>query len=162
MIYEKIKEMRMFAMKAKDESLKSVLTVLLGEVDRIKDTKGTADDIIVSVVQKMAKNAEETIKICKDKGVDCSETVYLISVLDNFRPKSLTETAIRAGVKKGIEYEITGYIAAMKHKYPELLVFLTGGDDFSFDTKLKSVIFADRFLVLKGLNRILNYNNGRI
>lgn len=73
-----------------------------------------------------------------------------------------TETAIRAGVIKGIEYEISGYIAALKHKYPEVLVFLTGGDDFSFDTKLKSVIFADRFLVLKGLNRILNYNNGRI
>lgn len=73
-----------------------------------------------------------------------------------------TETAIRAGVIKGIEYEISGYITALKHKYPELLVFLTGGDDFSFDTKLKSVIFADRFLVLKGLNRILNYNNGRI
>ena len=73
-----------------------------------------------------------------------------------------TETAIRAGVKKGIEYEISGYITAMKHKYPELLVFLTGGDDFSFDTNVKSVIFADRFLVLKGLNRILNYNNGRI
>ena len=73
-----------------------------------------------------------------------------------------TETAMRAGVLKGIEYEISGYIESMKHKYPELLVFLTGGDDFSFDTKLKSVIFADRFLVLKGLNRILNYNNGRI
>ena len=40
-----------------------------------------------------------------------------------------------------------------------LLVFLTGGDDFSFDTNLKSIIFADRFLVLKGLNRILGYNN---
>ena len=73
-----------------------------------------------------------------------------------------TETAIRAGVLKGMEYEISGYISAMKHKYPELLVFLTGGDDFSFDTNLKSVIFADRFLVLKGLNRILNFNNGRI
>lgn len=73
-----------------------------------------------------------------------------------------TETAIRAGVLKGIEYEITGYIMALKHKYPELLVFLTGGDDFSFDTNLKSIIFADRFLVLKGLNRILNYNNDRI
>lgn len=73
-----------------------------------------------------------------------------------------TETAIRSGVLKGIEYEIAGYISALKHKYPELLVFLTGGDDFSFDTNLKSVIFADRFLVLKGLNRILNYNNGRI
>ena len=73
-----------------------------------------------------------------------------------------TETAIRAGVLKGMEYEISGYIEAMKHKYPELLVFLTGGDDFSFDSSVKSIIFADRFLVLKGLNRILNYNNGRI
>ena len=73
-----------------------------------------------------------------------------------------TDTAIRAGVLKGIEYEISGYVTAMKHKYPELLVFLTGGDDFSFDTNLKSIIFADRFLVLKGLNRILNYNNDRL
>ena len=65
-------------------------------------------------------------------------------------------------VYKRQEYEISGYIESMKHKYPELLVFLTGGDDFSFDSSAKSVIFADRFLVLKGLNRILNYNNGRI
>lgn len=69
-----------------------------------------------------------------------------------------TETAIRAGVMKGIEYEIQGYIVSLKHKYPELLVFLTGGDEFFFDSKLKNIIFADRFLVLKGLNRILNYN----
>ena len=73
-----------------------------------------------------------------------------------------TDTAIRAGVLRGIEYEISGYVTAMKHKYPELLVFLTGGDDFSFDTNLKSIIFADRFLVLKGLNRILNYKNDRL
>ena len=73
-----------------------------------------------------------------------------------------TETAIRAGVLKGMEYEIAGYIEAVKHKYPELLVFLTGGDDFSFDTSVKSIIFADKFLVLKGLNRILDYNNERL
>ena len=73
-----------------------------------------------------------------------------------------TDTAIRAGVLRGIEYEIAGYITEMRHKYPELLVFLTGGDDFSFDTNLKSIIFADRFLVPKGLNRILDYNNDRI
>ena len=46
----------------------------------------------------------------------------------------------------------------MKKKRPGLLVFLTGGDNFSFDASLKNTIFADRFLVLKGLNRILNYN----
>jgi type III pantothenate kinase len=73
-----------------------------------------------------------------------------------------TDTAIRAGVLKGMEYEISGYIAAMKLKYPDLLIFLTGGDGFSFDSSIKSIIFADRFLVSKGLNRILNYNNGRI
>lgn len=73
-----------------------------------------------------------------------------------------TETAIRAGVKKGIEYEIEGYIRNLRYKYPELLVFLTGGDDFSFDTNLKNCIFADKFLVLKGLNRILDYNNDKV
>ena len=68
-----------------------------------------------------------------------------------------TDTAIRAGVLQGMEFEIQGYIMAMKHKYPELLVFLTGGDGFSFDTSVKSIIFADKFIVLKGLNRILDY-----
>ncbi len=70
-----------------------------------------------------------------------------------------TETAIRAGVIKGMEAEMSGYIVGLQKKYPELFVFLTGGDDFSFDTNLKSSIFADRFLVLKGLNRILEYND---
>ena len=70
-----------------------------------------------------------------------------------------TKTAIRLGVSKGVQYEIEGYIEDFRKKYPRLLVFLTGGDDFSFDTNIKNLIFADRFLVLKGLNCILNYNN---
>ena len=69
-----------------------------------------------------------------------------------------TEEAIRSGVLRGIEFEMLGYIQEMQKKYPDLLVFLTGGNNFSFETKLKSSIFADRFLVIKGLNRILNYN----
>ena len=73
-----------------------------------------------------------------------------------------TDTAIRAGVLRGIEHEIVGYIQSMRIKYPELLVFLTGGDNFSFDANIKSIIFADKFLVLKGLNRILTYNNDKI
>ena len=70
-----------------------------------------------------------------------------------------TETAIRSGVIHGIEFEILGYISLLMKKYPELLVFLTGGDEFSFDTNLKNTIFADGLLVLKGLNRILTYND---
>ena len=70
-----------------------------------------------------------------------------------------TESAIQAGVIHGIEFEINGYIHQLLKNYPALLVFLTGGDDFSFDTNLKSLIFADGLLVLKGLNRILEYND---
>lgn len=65
-----------------------------------------------------------------------------------------TETAIRSGVVNGIIYELEGIISDMKRKYADLFVFLTGGDAIFFETKLKSVIFADNFLVLKGLNRI--------
>lgn len=72
-----------------------------------------------------------------------------------------TETAIRAGVIRGVEYEIKGYMAELSKKYKDLFVFLTGGDLFSFDTMLKNSIFADKFLVLKGLNRILEYNGFR-
>lgn len=68
-----------------------------------------------------------------------------------------TDTAIRCGVTNGVKYEIEGFISAQIVKYPYLLIFLTGGDGFDFDECIKKRIFVDRFLVLKGLNRILNH-----
>lgn len=68
-----------------------------------------------------------------------------------------TETAIRSGVVSGIVREMDAYIDEFRNKYPGLLVFLTGGHSFYFETKLKNSIFADENLVLKGLNEILNY-----
>ena len=69
-----------------------------------------------------------------------------------------TKTAILAGVLQGIQFEMDGYINTLKIKYPELSIFLTGGSTFYFDTKLKNLIFAEKKLVLIGLNRILNFN----
>jgi type III pantothenate kinase len=69
-----------------------------------------------------------------------------------------TKTAIQAGVVNGIIYEIDGYINDLRSKYPNLLVFLTGGHLFYFERRLKNTIFADINLVLTGLNRILEYN----
>ena len=69
-----------------------------------------------------------------------------------------TETALISGAVYGIVFEIDGYIDALKIKYPQLSTFLTGGSTFYFDTKLKNAIFAERNLVLIGLNRILLYN----
>lgn len=69
-----------------------------------------------------------------------------------------TDSAILSGAIYGIVFEIDGYINVLKIKYPQLSVFLTGGSTFYFDTKLKNAIFAERNLVLIGLNRILQYN----
>ena len=69
-----------------------------------------------------------------------------------------TESAILSGALYGIAFEIDGYIETLRIKYPQLSTFLTGGSTFYFDTKLKNAIFAERNLVLIGLNRILLYN----
>ena len=71
-----------------------------------------------------------------------------------------TETAIRSGVINGICHEIEGYINEFKQKYCDVLVFLTGGDEKPLKNRMKSCIFADKYLVAKGLNRILlDYGN---
>lgn len=69
-----------------------------------------------------------------------------------------TRSAIISGAIYGIVFEIDGYINELKYKYPQLSTFLTGGSTFYFDTKLKSAIFAEKNLVLIGLNRILQHN----
>jgi type III pantothenate kinase len=73
-------------------------------------------------------------------------------------PAVNTEEALRTGIIQGIIYEIDSYINELKMQYPELLIFLTGGDCFFFESKLKNSIFANQNLVLIGLNHIINYN----
>ena len=71
-----------------------------------------------------------------------------------------TETAIRSGVINGICHELDGYINEFKQKYCDVLVFLTGGDEKQLKNRVKNCIFADKYLVAKGLNRILtDYGN---
>ena len=69
-----------------------------------------------------------------------------------------TETAIRSGVIQGLKREIEGYILHFQGKYPQLSVFLTGGDAQKLGISKESCIFAAEFLVLRGLNTILDYN----
>lgn len=71
-----------------------------------------------------------------------------------------TNSAIESGVQNGILLEIAGYISTLEKEFPDLKIILTGGDTIYFDKKLKNTIFAEPFLILKGLNRILKYNVG--
>ncbi len=69
-----------------------------------------------------------------------------------------TETSIRSGVLWGIAAEIDGIINNYLEQYPDLRAVITGGDAGIFANKLKSRIFADPQLLLKGLNTILLHN----
>lgn len=66
-----------------------------------------------------------------------------------------TRDAMRSGVMNGILEEINGFITRYKAEYPDLTIFLTGGDHQYFDFGLKNGIFADENLTLKGLQIVL-------
>jgi len=69
-----------------------------------------------------------------------------------------TKGSILSGVEMGAIAEVNGFIAEYKLMSPNLKVLITGGDVNFFEKRLKNSIFADSYLILKGLNRILNYN----
>lgn len=69
-----------------------------------------------------------------------------------------TEESILSGVELGSIAEINGIIEQYNMKYPDLTVILTGGDVNFFEKRLKKPIFTDSYLILKGLNAILEYN----
>ena len=71
--------------------------------------------------------------------------------------KTTTES-IWSGVQNGVIAEVDGIIDEYKKSIAQLRVVVTGGDLNFLDKRLKNSIFADPFLVLKGLNIILNYN----
>ncbi|MBL1231651.1 MAG: pantothenate kinase [Flavobacteriales bacterium] len=69
-----------------------------------------------------------------------------------------TDNSILSGVYNGFKYEILGMISAYEQQYNDLKIVLTGGDYKLFDLEAKNRIFADDFLVLRGLQQILILN----
>jgi type III pantothenate kinase len=69
-----------------------------------------------------------------------------------------TTESILSGVEIGITAEIEGLIDSYKQLFPDINVVLTGGDAIFFEKRLKRRIFTDSFLILKGLNYILDHN----
>ncbi len=69
-----------------------------------------------------------------------------------------TESCMRTGAIFGMAAEIDGMVAEYERAYPDFNAILTGGDAPFFASKIKSKIFADPDLLLKGLNLIVNYN----
>lgn len=74
-----------------------------------------------------------------------------------------TQDSILSGVLKGTIIEVKGIINEYQQKFPGLKTIFTGGDlNFFIGQLKKNSIFADPFLVLKGLNAILDFNTKTI
>ncbi len=77
-------------------------------------------------------------------------------------PKELigdsTNSSIHSGVVNGLVYEIDGFIADYKLKYPNFIIILTGGDTVFLAKRLKNTIFANSNFLLESLNRKFHYN----
>ncbi|MBL7684173.1 MAG: type III pantothenate kinase [Flavipsychrobacter sp.] len=69
-----------------------------------------------------------------------------------------TETCMRSGTVFGMAAEIDGIVSEFAAQYSDFNAVLTGGDVPFFEGKLKSKIFADPNLLMKGLNIILKHN----
>ena len=70
-----------------------------------------------------------------------------------------TNTNILSGVLQGMAAEIDGIINEYRQKFENFNVLLTGGDTDNFAQHLKNKIFADPYLILKGLYAISKYNH---
>lgn len=69
-----------------------------------------------------------------------------------------TENSIISGIYNGFKFEILGMISAYEQQYKDMKIVITGGDFKLFDLEVKNRIFADDFLVLRGLQQILILN----
>ncbi len=69
-----------------------------------------------------------------------------------------TRTNILSGVILGMAKEIDGIIGAYEEKYDNFNVLLSGGDSAYFTRHLKRNIFADPYLIYRGLYAISEFN----
>lgn len=65
-----------------------------------------------------------------------------------------TKDCLMAGAVHGAEFEIIGYIRILQMQYPDLHVFLTGGNAFALPPDITCKVTRDPYLVLRGLDAL--------
>lgn len=83
-----------------------------------------------------------------------------LKIPDNDVGKSTAE-ALQNGAIRGAVDEIERFIVKKQTEFDKINVILTGGDVHFFENLSNIKIFAAPFLVLTGLNEILNYNGDK-
>lgn len=73
-----------------------------------------------------------------------------------------TASSMYNGALKGAYHEINGFLDQYVREFPDLTIFMTGGDAKFFDKPFICSIFAHPDLTLHGLNQILIFNVEKI
>lgn len=73
-----------------------------------------------------------------------------------------TIEAISSGVFRGTIYEMEGYIADFRDKYPNSIVIVSGGNSLLLSKYIRTKVYTIRNLVALGLNLILEYNKTKL
>ena len=133
MLREKLNEAMKDAMRARDQAALGTIRLILA---KLKDTdiasrteasrEGVADDKILSMLQGMIKQRNESI-VLYEKGnrADLADKEKAeIAVIERFLPKQMDEAAVEAAVKEAVTSsgaksikDMGGVMAALKTKY---------------------------------------------
>lgn len=65
-----------------------------------------------------------------------------------------TRTSMLSSAVNGSRFEIEGYIRHFFQEYPDLHVFITGGNSFHFSSDILCPVTHDPYLVFRGLNAL--------
>jgi len=133
MLREKLTEAMKEAMRAKDQAALGTIRLILAKLKDVDiaarteaSREGVADDKILSMMQGMIKQRNESI-ILYDKGgrADLAEKEKAeIAVIERFLPQQMDETAVEVAVREAIAAagatsikDMGGVMAALKGKY---------------------------------------------
>ena len=133
MLREKLTEAMKEAMRAKDQAALGTIRLILAKLKDVDiaarteaSREGVADDKILSMMQGMIKQRNESITLY-DKGgrADLAEKEKAeIAVIERFLPQQMDETAVEAAVREAMAAagatsirDMGGVMAALKGKY---------------------------------------------
>jgi len=104
-MYDKIKKVRIDAMKNKDKVARDFYSTMIGEIDRDSEGKSDIDAVVSSVAKKMAKNIKQNISDYEKRGIDSSKEKVELDIVSQYLPKVLSEEETRNIVTSIVDAE---------------------------------------------------------
>lgn len=129
-LIEQIRADRMVAFKAKENIKKNILGCLISE--SCKENKEPADEVVLAKIKKFIEGAKEIQEVSEVGSYDYFQANVEIEVLDQYRPKQMTEDEVRT--------EITACLLLSGKNLPQIMQFFKNNLAGRYDGKMVSTI----------------------